>query len=283
MRRPEQAPRWRRSQRGEGHHSSRRSSESNTSSRGATGELLRKLLESEQIWSIAIPITEETRENLAVSEKSTGAQYRFVMPGPTLRPEEWKACLEVLVTSASSPGHVIASGSLPPGVPPDFYAKVAQWANRENIKFVIDSSGEALELAIKESVYLVKPSLRELEQLVRRELPDRHSQLRACRTLIENGRAHIVALTLGAQGALLISRESTYWADPLTVDVATTVGAGDSFLGGLIWSMSSGNKIEDSLRFAVAAGSAALLGRGTELAHAQQVQELYSRVHVTTS
>ena len=109
---------------------------------------------------------------------------------------------------------------------------------------------------------------------------DRQSQVLACRRLVEQGRAEIIALTLGSEGALLVTRDAAWFSEPLPVKVMSSVGAGDSFLGGLIWSLSTGSDLKGALRHAVAAGSAALLAPGTQLCRPEDVRRLSPQVRI---
>jgi 6-phosphofructokinase 2 len=104
----------------------------------------------------------------------------------------------------------------------------------------------------------------------------------ACRSLIDRGQAEIVALTLGNQGALLVTRNRSLRASALPIKPASVVGAGDSFLGAMIWSLASGRGIEDAFRYGIAAGSAALLVPGTELCRREDVERLVDEVEVRT-
>jgi 6-phosphofructokinase 2 len=247
---------------------------------GSTGNLLRKLLEDEKIRNVAIAVAEETREDFTVLEQKSGEQYRFVLPGTPLSTSEWGACLEALSNSNPWPRYLVASGSLPPDVPDDFYARAARLAKAHAAKMIVDTSGAALESALKEGVYLIKPNLRELQELTGCSLVDQAQQIRASRSLIEAGGTEIVALTLGAQGALLVTRDMVQLCPAPEVQPLSAVGAGDSFTGGTVWSLAAGHSIIDALRYGVAAGSAAVLNSGTELCHQADVMRLYQRMEL---
>src|SRR5205823_20274 len=113
-----------------------------------------------------------TREDITILEETTNKQYRFIMPGPTLSEKEWQRALEVISTIKPKPDYIVASGSLPPGVPKDFYARVVKLARKSGSRIVIDTSGEPLRAAISEGVYMIKPSLRELGELAGRAIED---------------------------------------------------------------------------------------------------------------
>lgn len=111
---------------------------------GPTGVAYHNILAREKIDDEVIPIEESTRESFTVSEESTGKQFRFVLQGPTLSQAEWQGCLDAISRAAVAGGFIIASGSLPPGVPEDFYARVARIAHHAGAKCVIDSTGSPL-------------------------------------------------------------------------------------------------------------------------------------------
>ncbi|MGD0634115.1 MAG: 1-phosphofructokinase family hexose kinase [Beijerinckiaceae bacterium] len=245
---------------------------------GFMGQLLNRLVDEEGLKSVIVPVRGETREDFTVLDKTTGEQYRFVMPGPELRDAEWMACLEVLAGLGAGPDIICASGSLPPGVPGDVYARVAGIARSRGAKLVLDTSGAALEAALEARVYLIKPNLREFRQLMGVPLDGQASLIRACRSLIGRGSTEVVALTLGADGALLVTAGGAWRAPALPIQPVSTVGAGDSFLGAMVWALASKMSLEECFRYAVAGGSAAVLAPGTELCRQQDVRRLLTQV-----
>jgi 6-phosphofructokinase 2 len=247
---------------------------------GAIGKLLHRLVEREGIESVVTPSHVETRENFTAYEETTGEQYRFVLPGSTLHRAEWEAVLDKLILLTRKPKFVVASGSVPPGVPEDFFAHAARHAKQLGAHCVIDTSGAALKAALAEGVTLIKPNLVELSDLVGSPVASDDARIAACRTLIYNGRTEMVALTLGEQGALLVTADHAFRSQPLAIEPVSTVGAGDSFLGGLVAALASGIKLRQAFRVAVAAGSAAVLSPGTELCQAADVQRLLPQVKI---
>jgi 6-phosphofructokinase 2 len=248
---------------------------------GCTGELLRRLVKREGLQSVAIPVAEETRESFTALDQKSGEQYRFVLPGAPLSEAEWRACLDALEAVDPLPPFVVCSGSLPPGVPDDFYARVARFAKARGAKLILDTSGEPLARALQEGVYLVKPNLRELQELADMPLADEKSWLTATRRLIEAGSAQVIALTLADRGALLVTRDGALRASTPDVKVVSTVGAGDSFVGGIVWALANGHGTTDAFRWGLAAGTAAVLNSGTELSHASDISRLFEQVKPT--
>jgi len=241
---------------------------------GPTGEAYRRLVEAVGIPTVVVPIAGSTRESFTVDETSTGKQFRFVLQGPDITEPEWRACLARVAESIPHGGYVVASGSLPPGVPDDFYARVARLARRHDARCIVDASGPALAAALAEGVFLVKPSGRELGELVGSTLDTEQSQVAAASTLVSRGSAEFVALTLGGEGAVLASAAGVMRLPVPRVTVQSTVGAGDSFLGAFVLRIAQGHDAAGAFRGAVAAGSATAMTPATELCHRVDVERL---------
>lgn len=245
---------------------------------GPIGALLERLVAAEHVPSLTIPIAGDTREDFTVVEGGAGREFRFVLPGPKLRAEEWQACLQAAVRNEGEV--LVASGGLPPGVPDDFHAQLARRAKADGVKLALDCSGPALKAALEAGVWLVKPNLRELEDYTGWPLETETQRIATARSLVLGGGAQIVALTLGDQGALLVTGHHAWRARALPIRRVSSVGAGDSFMGALVWALAQGKNLEEAFRWAMAAGSAALLSPGTELAHAADVKRLLPLVRV---
>ncbi len=245
---------------------------------GAIGKLLQRLVEREKIESLVTPSHFETRENFTAFEESTGEQYRFVLPGSPLHRAEWEAILERLASLPARPKFVIASGSVPPGVPSDFFARAMRHAKALRAKTVVDTAAAALKAVLEEGVTLIKPNLLELTEFVHAPLDRDEERIAACRKLAADGRAEIVALTLGEDGALLVTADHAWRALPPPIEPVSTVGAGDSFLGGLVAALAEGKRLDEAFRVAVAAASAAVLTPGTGLCQPADVKRLLPQI-----
>ena len=246
---------------------------------GPAGEMIRHMLQQEGVAHHAIPIPGFTRESLAVEELTSGKQFRFILPGPELSPADQERCLDQLSAAASGAQYIVASGSLPPGVPDGFYARAAELARLQGARFVIDTSGPALRQAGR-GIYLLKPSLRELVDLIGREIRNERDEELAARQIIEQGRCEILVLSLGPQGALLATAEGAERFAAIPVQARSTVGAGDSMLAGIVLGLSRGLPLRDAVRFGMAAGAAALLGSGTQLCRRSDVERLYAESEI---
>ena len=244
---------------------------------GVTGERHHKLMSAEKVRCHVIPIAEETRESFSVHETSSGNDFRFVLPGPHVSAAEYEACFDYVAQHLPKQFLVI-SGGLAPGVPDNFYARLAALAKQHGVRVVLDTNGPALVEALKVGVYLFKPSLRELRDLTGQDLPDEEAQVAAAQQLIQSGQAEIVAVSLGEAGAMVVSADQVWQARALTVDVQTTIGAGDSFVAGMVWSLGRGDSLVKAFQYGMAAGAAALLAPGTSLSQASDIHHLVTNV-----
>lgn len=242
---------------------------------GVAGIRLGELLDAEQVPKACIEVDGETRENVTVLDESTHREFRFVLPGPAMTDMEWRRGLEYLETIDPLPRYVVASGSLAPGMPSDFYARVARWAHARGVRIALDASGDALRAALEEGVFVVKPSLDELSGLVGAPLTTPSQWREAAHELVRRGRAWGVALTLGARGALFATKDDVVSLPALPVEVVSAVGAGDSFLAALIWALDRDASPKEALRYAIAAGGAAVKRPGTALCDPADIARLY--------
>lgn len=248
---------------------------------GGNGELLKRLLKQEDIFAVSVPIAADTRQDFTVFERQGGAQYRFVFPGSPLTASEVGALTATLDEIRPAPELLIVSGSFPENTDVAIFAATARVIAATKAKLVVDTTGASLASALKHPVYLIKPNLHELEDLTQSSLNTEDLRLGAVRTLLREKKIELIALTLGADGAVLASRDGVWRGSAPKVQPQSTVGAGDSFMGGLVWQLSRGASCADTLRFAIAAGSAALLAPGTELCRIADIEALLPEVRVS--
>lgn len=242
---------------------------------GATGEHLTTLLLDEQVTVQTVPAQDWTRQNLHVHVESTGEQYRFVMPGAALRDDEFRQ-LEEKVLSIESGAILVISGSLPPGVNVEKLCGLIKSAQRQGIRCILDSSGDALAAALGiGDIELVKPNQKELSALVQRELTQPDDVRLAAQELVQRGKARRVVVSLGPQGALGVDESGYVQVVPPPVKSQSTVGAGDSMVGAMTLKLAEGAPLLDMVRYGVAAGSAATLHQGTQLCTRENTDKIY--------
>lgn len=244
---------------------------------GAAGEQIGHLLRQQGVDYTAVPIAGFTRESLNVVERESGKQYRLILPGPDIGATDQQRCLDVLAAAATGAAYIVASGSLPPGVAPDFYRRVAEQAVRLGARMVLDTSGAALQSA-GSGAYLLKPSLSELESLAGHPIHGTQEEEQAARALVEQGRCEVAVVSLGDRGAILASRDVIERLPTIKVTAESAVGAGDSMLAGILFGLTQGLPLREAARFGIAAGAAALLAFGTQLCRLDDVERIYRQL-----
>ncbi|MBD3333343.1 hexose kinase [candidate division GN15 bacterium] len=245
---------------------------------GPGGTRLQGLLEDEKVASEGIAVEGETRENLTVSEASGDQQYRFTMPGPELSESEQRECVARIWAEGRKPEYVIASGSLPPGVPDDFLGRLTERAQEEGARVIVDTSGEPLKKAVESGVYLIKPNMREVQSLSEKGIEDETELRRLGDELIARCKCQAIVVSLGAGGALLITGDTQRHYKSPTVPIRSKVGAGDSMMAGIVYGLTEGQDIEEAVRYGVAAGAAAVMTPGSELCRREDTLRLLKQV-----
>lgn len=241
---------------------------------GKNGELLKRLLDEEGVTNHPITIQAMTRENLTVCERSGEQQFRFGMPGARLTDGETRSLLQSLRVSDSRPDYLVLSGSLPPEVDEGLYAEIAE-SMPTSCRVILDTSGRSLRRGLGSRVFLIKPNMRELEQLSGQSIEDDRQIRDVARSLIDEGKSQVVVTSLGSGGAVLTTAD---WHEPIrspTVKIRSKIGAGDSMVAGIVFALAAGKSIPDAVRYGVAAGAAAVTTEGTELCRRQATEQLY--------
>ncbi len=244
---------------------------------GYTGKFFNHLLEKENIASVIIETAQETRENIIILDESTNNQYRFGMPGTALSENEWKQCLQA-VEEISNAEFIVASGSLPPGIPLNIYAQLAKMVKNKKARFIVDTSGEALRYAADEGVYLLKPNLGELSTLAGKSELQQGELKTIAQGIIAKGNCEVLVVSMGAAGAMLVTNETAEMITPPSVIRKSTVGAGDSMVAGIVFYLSQGKSLPEAIKYGVACGTAATMNPGTELCSKKDADLLYSLI-----
>ena len=243
---------------------------------GSTGEMLTALINKEGIENIAIKTKNWTRENFIAFDTSTQSQYRFGFPGNELYDDETAKIIEII--SKLDANYLVISGSLNEGLPTDFYQKIAETAKASGIKVIVDTSGDALQKVLETGVYLIKPNIGELAKLIGVERLELADVEKAAKDLIEKGSSKIVVVSLGADGAILVSKDETHFIKAPKVDKKSTVGAGDSMVGGMVWALSQNKPLKEVIQWGVCSGTAATMNEGTQLFREEDVKKLFKEM-----
>lgn len=193
--------------------------------------------------------------------------------------EEKQAELIELVRRLSQDCDIaVMSGSLPKGVAPEFYGEVLK-VIPSRVKKVVDTEKNNLETAVRQNLYMVKPNLRELENIAGETLLGKNDILKACYTLLNKG-VQMVLVSLGSDGAILTDGIRNFYCKSANVAVNSTVGAGDSMVASACVQLEKGADPEEILRCSVAAGTAAITTSGTNLFYKDKYEEIYKKIFV---
>lgn len=245
---------------------------------GRTGELLTGLLQEEKVVTMPVPVSGDTRENFIVVDTANNEQYRFGMPGATINDSDTETIYNAIQQITPFPNILVISGSLPPGISPDFVVKVIQLAKRNNCKVVIDTSGEALDKALNEGVYLIKPNIGELSRLEKSDYLDNANAVKTAKNIISQGGAELIVISMGAQGAYLITKDNKLHIAAPSVKKLSTVGAGDSMVAGMVAMLAKNESLKNIISMGVACGSAATMNPGTGLFKPDDAKRLYQLI-----
>lgn len=245
---------------------------------GYFGAFFIKLFKGKIIDFESFKIKNETRESIIIYDEFNNKQYLLDMKGPIVIEKEWQSLLNA-ISKLTEVDYIVASGSLPPGIPSDFYARVAKIAKEINAKFILDTSGEPLKLAINEDVYLIKPNLKEMSALAGIDKLSIENVTQEALKIIKSTKCEAIVVSLGPNGALLVTENySNHFLAP-KIEVKSTVGAGDSMMAGIILKLSENNSLQEAVRYGVASGAAATLNIGTKLCDKKNADAFFEKIN----
>ncbi len=233
---------------------------------GATGDTLEALLRGRGLPIVRLRAPGDTRQSIAVTDRSSGAQYRFVLPGPSWSEQDLEAMLLVLASAADPDAYVVLSGSMPPRCPPGFIPLACRKLPGRRV--IVDTSGVHLEHQAggrDPMPHVLRMDSAEARDLSGEALETRADSLRFAETLRKRGAAELVIIARGADGSVLAAPDGLWHTTAANDHVVSAIGAGDSFVGGFTMSLAEGHPPAEALRRGAAAASAAVLSEGTQL------------------
>jgi 6-phosphofructokinase 2 len=248
---------------------------------GPTGAICERLLGEQDVPQQTLPIGGEVRQNIALHVRDTDEVLHLVFPGPELDEREWQACLDAVATLEPVPELLVMSGSLPPGVPDDFYARAAQLAAERGSRVVLDTKEPLLRATLDAGapLYLIKPNRKEARGLFEVAGDEPDDYLAALDGPLREGAAEAIVVTQGARGAVLASGELRVHLEPPASKGRAPVGAGDSYIAALVHRLAAGDGLLDAARDGVAAAAAAVRSRG-ELFRPEDLAALRGKIEV---
>jgi 6-phosphofructokinase 2 len=225
-----------------------------------------------------VPMKNRIRRNLAITDKQ-GLSVKLNERGAALSAAEIDQMEAAIANRLPKAKWLMLCGSLPPGMPSDFYSRLIVAANGLGVETLLDTDSDPLTLSIESEPTVVTPNQQEAERLLGRALLTRGHFLDAAQRIRDMG-AKSVVLSLGARGAVGCTEEGLFEAIPPRVDAVCPIGAGDAMAAAFTWAMVKGKAFHDSLRWGVAAGTASAMLPGISFASLEQTKEIYKRVEV---
>ena len=239
---------------------------------GPEGQLMTQLLTRAGVSYRAVPIVGQTRMNVAAVEPD-GTTTKFNEAGPVLEGTDTAALLQQVSLELPAADWLVGCGSLPPGVPDDFYARIVALGREHGVRVAVDSSGPPLAVAVAAGPDLIKPNHEELAELVGAPLTTLGEVIEAAHTLVAGGVGAVV-VSLGADGAVLVDAQRCVWAGARVSKPRSTVGAGDCLLAGLLSELHAGHDPERALIAGTTWGAAAVRLPGSAVPVAADLQDI---------
>lgn len=190
-----------------------------------------------------------TRTGIKIIDPARGETTDLNFPGLAPTPSDLAALFRQLDELEAR--WCVLAGSLPPGVPVDFYAQAIKRLRARGVRVALDTSGEPLGAALAAGPDLIKPNVHELAALTGRDLPDEAAVVAAARVLVAGG-VSLVAVSRGADGAVFVTADEVVVARPPAIPVRSTVGAGDAMVAGLVAAQLRGLALPEAARLATA-------------------------------
>ena len=245
---------------------------------GDSGRRLEELLRCCKLQLAVVPVPHEIRTNMTITDRH-GLTVNLNETGPTLGKAELALVEKTIREALKGAQWLMLCGSLPPGVPSSFYAKLIALARQKKVKTLLHASGEALIEGIEARPTVVTPNQHEAERLLGRALLTRTQYLEAAGQIRSMGPESVV-LSLGSRGAIGAFADGLYEALPPRVDAVCPIGAGDALTAAYVWSMRRKPNAADALRWGVAAGTASARLPGMHFASLAQTEEVYKNVEL---
>lgn len=244
---------------------------------GASGDFIKAALEKERITLLDVKVDGETRTNIKIVDPSNNTYTDINDSGSMVGPEQLQVFEKKLMNYVTSQSVVVFTGSVPPGISKDIYKKYIERVQSIGATAVLDADGDLLRHGILAGPKIIKPNIHELENFAGRELKTIDEMIEIAKTFINHG-TELVALSLGADGALFIRSDKVIKAKGLNVDVKGTVGAGDAMLGAICYGVHKDLPFEEIVRLAIGASAAKVCMEGTQPPSLSHVYELSRKV-----
>ncbi len=244
---------------------------------GYTGQLFNQMVFHEGLGSFIVDSPLHTRENFIVFEKQTHLQFRFGMPVNDVKEKEWRAIIRFL-HQQKNVRYLILSGSISEKISPFFFKELNSFVKQSGCLLIADTSGLALKQVLQTGAYLIKPNLNEFSSLFKTPIKGYKEIVKQGKKIISKNKIKNIIVSLGGDGAILITAEKSILFKTLPLKIKSTVGAGDSMVAGTVFKLNQGHDISESVKFGVACGAATTLTPGTQLCDMASATRMFKKV-----
>ena len=245
---------------------------------GRAGSFIKSYLDEMNIENEFIVVKGETRTNLKIVDPLQHTNTDINEMGTEITTEDCKQMDRSITQSVDEKTVIVFSGSVPPNVGADVYQKWICQAKEKGAKTILDADGELMQRGIEAGPYLIKPNIHELERLLDRKISGIEETVECSRLIMEKYGVAVVVVSMGEIGALFLNKEAAIFAKGISVDVRSTVGAGDSMVAALAYAMDQQFPFEKAVTLAVAAGTANVMTYGTEPSSLEVIMDLEKQV-----
>lgn len=244
---------------------------------GPSGAMVLHVLQEQGVQDRFVKICAETRTNFNVESLDGGPPTTLNARGPEVSPEDLQKLKDLVATEAKNAVWVAFGGSLPPGVPPETYQELTHIARSSGAKVLVDADGEPMRLAMEAAPDLIKPNQREVERLIGHQLKSTKDVLAAAKELCGRLAAGGIAIiSRGKDGAVLAHDGELLVGHAPKIESKSTVGSGDSLLGGFLAKLVENEPIDVCLRWGLAAGAATACTNGAEIGRWPVIEQLFA-------
>lgn len=251
---------------------------------GVLGDLLVKQLRRRGIDPVRYETDGHTRQSLSVFEEKSGKQLRLVLPGPIWTQPQIDGLLSAILANTPKGGIVVASGSLPPAIPDDFYIRLNTALAQKNARMVLDTSEAALKISVTNKVHpyaVLRMDRLEAEDLAGHTFPTPTEMVDFAQSLVLSGVADVIVMARGADGSVFASANERVHICPPKSPMLSAVGAGDSLVGGLTLALAQGNSLEKAGLLATAAASSAVQTGAADLCIREMTEAIMQKSAIT--
>lgn len=246
---------------------------------GFTGKLFLSKLNLDNIKNDFLETNYETRTCIAVIDNNIKGVTEFLESAEGT-PEDYQKFIEKYISLLDNGIDIVCgSGSLLKGIGKDAYNILIAEANKRRIKFILDTSGESLVKGIEEKPFLIKPNQEELEDITGKKFNNVNELVDTAKEIINSGVENVM-ITLGGDGALLISKDVVYKATFPPVKIKNTVGSGDSTIAGIAYGLSVNKSLEDSFRLGIACGTTNAMMDKTGSIDQEVLEEILPKIKI---